>query len=159
MSPPIHITGKPDFDWIILAVGAVVALYWLRALRLAREGARRFLSNVLKSGFVFVAFEFVLSSMLKMDYSRSQGLSLCVAFVALIRWQSAKRSRHIPNSAKRAVIERDLPGGGYDPQVHHIDHVWPHSKGGSNTTDNLRVIEKRRNLRKGAKRPGLRDMF
>ena len=113
----------------------------------------------MKSGLLFVASEFVLSSMLKMDYSRSQGLSLCVAFVALIRWQSAKRSRHIMNATKRAVIERDLPGGGYDPQLHHIDHVWPHSRGGSNTGDNLRVIDKKRNLQKGAKRPGLRDMF
>jgi 5-methylcytosine-specific restriction endonuclease McrA len=157
--PPVHITGNPNLDWIILAVGAVVGLYWMRALRLAREGIRRFLSNVVKSGFVFVASQFVLSRVLKMDYARSQGLSLCVAFVALVRWQSVKRSRHISRATKQAIIARDLPAGGYDPQLHHIDHVWPHSRGGSNTGDNLRVIEKRRNLKKGAKRPGLRDMF
>ena len=157
--PPVRITGDPSLDWIIAAVVAVVALYWLRALRLAREGARRFLANVLKSGLVFVGSEFILSSALKMDYSRSQGLSLCVAFVALVRWQSFRRSRHISRATKDAVVARDLPGGGYDPQLHHIDHIRPHSRGGSNTGDNLRVIEKKRNLQKGAKRPGLRDMF
>jgi len=157
--PPVHITGNPGPDWIILAVGTVVALYWLRALRLAREGARRFFSNVVKSVLVFVCSAFVLSSVFKIDHSRSQGLSLCVAFVALIRWQSFKRSRYIPNATKRAVVARDLPGGGYDPRLHHIDHVWPHSRGGSNTGDNLRVLERKRNLQKGAKRPRLRDMF
>jgi 5-methylcytosine-specific restriction endonuclease McrA len=157
--PPVHITGNPDLDWIILAVGAVVALYWLRALRLARQGARRFLSNVVKSALVFLCSAFVLSSVFKIDHSRSQGLSLCVAFVALIRWQSFRRSRYIPNATKRAVVARDLPGGGYDPRLHHIDHVWPHSRGGSNTGDNLRVLERKRNLQKGAKRPRMRDMF
>ena len=137
----------------------MVAMYWLRALRLAREGARRFFANLVKSFLVFVCSEFVLSSMFRMDYSRSQGLSMCVAFAALVRWQSFRRSRHIPSATKRAVIERDLPGGGYDPRLHHIDHIYPHSRGGSNTRDNLRVIEKKRNLQKGAKRPGLRDMF
>jgi hypothetical protein len=43
LAPPIHITGNPNLDWIVAAVGFLVALYWLRALRLARQGARRFL--------------------------------------------------------------------------------------------------------------------
>jgi 5-methylcytosine-specific restriction endonuclease McrA len=157
--PPIHITGAPFLDWIILAIGAVVALYWLRALRLAREGVSRFLTSVVNAGVVFIVCEVVLSSLFKVDHSRSQGLAFCIAFVAFVRWQSFKRSRYIPRATKRAVIARDLPDGGYDPKVHHIDHVWPHSRGGSTTGDNLRVIAKERNLRKGAKRPGLRDMF
>ena len=47
----------------------------------------------------------------------------------------------------------------WDPKKHHVDHVWPFSRGGSHTTDNLRVIEKKKNLRKGAKLPRLRDMW
>ena len=159
MPPPIHVTGNPNLDWIILAVGAVVALYWLRALRLAREGARRFLANVAKSVIVFVVSDLALLALFKLDHSRAQGLSMCVAFIALVRWQSFKRSRYIPKATKAAVIARDLPDGGYDPQKHHIDHIWPHSRGGSNTRDNTRVIEKTRNLQKGAKRPRMRDMF
>ena len=87
---------------------------------------------------------------------------IIAGFVAMIffgKWQAKKRSRVIPKATRRAVIERDLKGEKYDPQKHHIDHVWPFSKGGSHTTDNLRVVEKKTNLQKGAKRPRLRDMW
>jgi 5-methylcytosine-specific restriction endonuclease McrA len=57
------------------------------------------------------------------------------------------------------VIARDLKGEKYDSRKHHIDHVWPFSGGGSHTVDNLRVIERRKNLRKGAKRPRIREMW
>jgi hypothetical protein len=53
VTPPLHITGQPNADWIIFIVGAIVCLYWLRALRLARQGARLFLRNLLKSIIVF----------------------------------------------------------------------------------------------------------
>ena len=59
---------------------------------------------------------------------------------------------------QRAVIARDLKDEEYDPARHNIDHVWPQSKGGSNTSDNLRVIEKQKNLKKGAKQPRLHEM-
>ncbi len=75
------------------------------------------------------------------------------------RFQSRKRSRYLPKATRRAVIEKDLNGEKYDSKKHHIDHVWPFSKGGSNTRDNLRVIEKKINLQKGAKRPRMRDMW
>jgi len=82
-----------------------------------------------------------------------------IAFCFFFRWQNTKRSRYISQSTRRAVIERDLNGEEYDSQRHHIDHRWPHARGGSNTIDNLRVIEKRKNLQKGAKRPRMRDMW
>lgn len=79
------------------------------------------------------------------------------AVIALSYKMHRRRSRHIPLGIKRKVIARDLNGQPYDPQQHHIDHIWPHSRWGSNTSDNLRVIERSRNLRKGAKLPKLRD--
>ena len=69
------------------------------------------------------------------------------------------KQKTITTNSKMDVIERDLKGEKFDPEKHHIDHVWPFSKGGSHTTDNLRVIEKKRNLRKGAKRPRMREMW
>jgi hypothetical protein len=162
IQPPFHFTGDPKVDWIILAVAAFFALYWLRALRLAREGARLFLRNLMQAVMVFSFSMIVLITIRpKTNLVPSQEL-LCAGFVTLIffgNWQSKRRSRHIPKSVKRAVIARDLVDEAYDSSKHHIDHVWPFSKGGSHTSDNLRVIDKKKNLKKGAKRPPMKDMW
>jgi|SRR5271157_3368413 len=162
MQPPLHITGVPNVDWIIFAVGAFFCLYWLRALRLAREGSRLFLRNLLKAVILFCVLMIILTAVRpKTHYQPSQehviaGVGSLILFV---RWQRQERSRYIPKSTRRAVIARDLKGEKFDPEKHHIDHVWPFSRGGSHTVDNLRVIEKKRNLRKGAKRPRMREMW
>ena len=162
MQPPIHITGVPDADWIIFIVGAVFCLYWLRALRLAREGARLFLRNLARAILVFCVVMMILTTVRLQTHfqpSKEQGIAGFVAFMFLGRWQTKKRSRYIPKSTRRAVIARDLKGEKFDPQKHHVDHRWPFAKGGSHTIDNLRVIEKKKNLQKGAKRPRMRDMW
>jgi hypothetical protein len=151
-----------DLNLVVFIVGALVCLYWLRALRLAREGARLFLRNLLKAVVVFCFLMALLTANRSQTHLVPSQEQLAAGFVALIcfgQFQSRKRSRYIPKSTRRAVIERDLKGEEYDPEKHHVDHVWPFSRGGSHTTDNLRVIEKRKNLRKGAKRPRMRDMW
>jgi hypothetical protein len=162
MQPPFHFTGDPKADWIILGVAAFFVVYWLRALRLAREGARLYVRNLLNAVMVLSLSMIVLIAMRsKTNLAPSQEL-LIGGFVALIsfgRWQGRKRSRSIPKSVKRAVIARDLKDEEYDSSKHHIDHVWPFSKGGSHTADNLRVIAKKKNLQKGAKRPRMKDMW
>lgn len=162
MPPPIHVTGDPTTDWIIFIAGFVVCLYWLRALRLAREGARLFIRNLLRSIIVFSFLMAVLNVVRPQTHWNPAQEEIAAGFVALIvfgRFQGRKRSRYIPKSVRRAVVARDLKGEEFDPAKHHIDHVWPFSRGGSHTTDNLRVIEKKRNLRKGAKRPRIREMW
>ena len=89
------------------------------------RGARRFLANAAKSVLVFIVSDVALSNVFKLDDSRAHGLSMCAAFIALVIWQSRKRSRYIPKAVRQAVIERDLPDGGYDPRKHHIDHIIP----------------------------------
>ena len=91
--------------------------------------------------------------------SQEQVLAGIVALIFFVRWQGRKRSRYIPKATRRAVVARDLKGEKFDSQKHHVDHVWPFAKGGSHTADNLRVIEKKKNLQKGAKRPRMRDMW
>jgi hypothetical protein len=161
MHPPFHITGHPSIDWIVfilLIVGALKCLYWLRALGLARQGARFYLFNLLKALNVLLVSIAVLA-MMRMPTSLIQPIAALVA-LAFFGWlHNRKRSRYIPKSIKRSVIARDLKDEEYDPEKHHIDHVWPFSKGGSHTTDNLRVIAKKKNLRKGAKRPKMREMW
>jgi hypothetical protein len=160
--PPLHITGSPTADWIIFTVAGIVCLYWLRALRLAREGARLLLRNLAKAALVFAALVVALSAIrnwTRLNSSQEQLIAFIGAVISMSRFQSRRRSRYIPKATRRAVVARDLRGEQYDPRKHHIDHVWPFSKGGSHTFDNLRVIEKKKNLRKGAKRPGLREMW
>ena len=162
MTPPLHIIGDPNADWIIFIVGAVLCLYWLIALRLAREGARIFLRNLLKAVIVFCAFMMIFTATRLQTHLLPSQEQIIAGFVALIffgRWQGKKRSRYIPKSTRRAVIARDLKGEKFDPKKHHVDHVWPFAKGGSHTTDNLRVIDKKKNLQKGAKRPRMGDIW
>jgi hypothetical protein len=160
MHPPAH-TGS-SVGWIILfVVGAIPCLYWLRALRLARDSARLFLLNLLKAGTVF-AFSMAFLTKTHLPPSQQQIFSGILALVCFKKWRwqaKATRSRRIPKAVRLAVIERDLKGERFDPQTHHIDHVWPFAMGGSHTIDNLRVIEKRSNLQKGARRPRLREMW
>ncbi len=136
-----------------------MCLYWLRALRLAREGARLFLRNLTFAVLAFIGCQLVLTGM-EVPKNNAVVLSGFAALVVFgIRKQRFRRSRHYPKSVKRAVIARDLKDEKYDPTKHHIDHVWPFARGGSHTTDNLRVIEKKKNLKKGAKRPRMREMW
>ena len=162
MQPPIRFTGDPKLDLIIFIVGFFIVLYWLRALRLAREGARLFLHNVLKAFLAFCIALAICSTpqvQVHVQPAQAKGISGFIAFILFVYWRGQKRSRYIPKATKRAVIARDLKGEKFDSKKHHIDHIWPHSRGGSHTSDNLRVIPKKKNLQKGAKRPGLRDMF
>ena len=72
-----------------------------------------------------------------------------------------RHDRRIPKAIRREVIARDLTSKGlkWDPAKHHIDHMVPFSRGGDNSVRNLRVIEKRKNLRKGGKMPGFWDFL
>jgi hypothetical protein len=159
MQPPFHITGDSAVDWFIVGAGLVLCLYWLRALRLAREGARLFLGNLALAVVVFVLCRLLLTGKVQ----NNNGVIALSAMAGLavfgFRKKSTRRTRHIPKRVRRAVVERDLKGKAYDSAKYHIDHRWPFSRGGSNTVDNLRVISKEKNLKKGAKRPRMREMW
>jgi HNH endonuclease len=69
--------------------------------------------------------------------------------------------RRIPAGIRREVIARDLTSKGlkWDRSKHHLDHIVPFSRGGDNSARNLRVVDKDKNLRKGAKMPGFWDFL
>lgn len=69
------------------------------------------------------------------------------------------RRRYIPAHVKRKVIQEyeSRTGRKYNAREVEIDHIWPFARGGSHTADNLRAIEKTKNRRKGAKKPGVKD--
>jgi hypothetical protein len=84
MQPPFHITGDPNVDWIIFVVGAVVCLYWLRALRLAREGARLFLRNLAKAVLAFCALIVILTAVRLQTHFQPSQEQFIAGFAALI---------------------------------------------------------------------------
>ncbi len=67
------------------------------------------------------------------------------------------RTRRVPRHIRQAVIARDLKGAPFDPALHHLDHIVPFSKGGDHSVENLRVMAKEDNIRRGAQMPKLRD--
>jgi len=70
-----------------------------------------------------------------------------------------RKTRYIKTSDKRQLIERDLVDEEYDPTRHHFDHIVSLKKGGDSSANNLRVITKEANLKKGAKMPRLKDFL
>lgn len=148
------------------ALGLYIGLYWLHALRRAREGVRHVARNLLYVaaavylvglGFWMVAH--VQNGTPTAPIMFAGGFLFLASGIIFLRKKRPARKRSIPLSVRQAVKARDLGNRPFDPDKHHIDHIWPFSKGGSHTPDNLRVIAKRENLRKGAKRPRLRDMW
>jgi len=161
----IRISGDPALDWIIVIFVVGTCIYWSRAFHLAREGVGFFVQNLAHASLVFIVLALVLLGEVRgqtnMQQEKQQRVVFAglVASVFLIVRQGKKRPRHIPRSIRKAVIARDLKGARFNPRRHHVDHVWPFSKGGSHTLDNLRVVDKKENLKKGSKRPRLRDMW
>src|SRR2546427_6786538 len=99
----------PSFDpkIIVFIVGALVCLYWLRALRLAREGARLFLRNLVRAALFFCALMAILTAIRLQSHLQPAQEQIISGFVALIffgQLQSKKRSRYIPKTTRRAVI-------------------------------------------------------
>jgi hypothetical protein len=155
--PPIQITGSSYLDWALLVCAFLTVAYYLKAIRLARSTIRYGLKLFL-AGFLCGLAYYLLRGKLGGDAPQADGVVFGV--LALVLVPRRKRSRYIPVAVRRKVIARDLKGGQeYDPQKHHFDHKWAFSRGGGHTSDNLRVIEKDRNLRKGAKKPGIVEMF
>jgi hypothetical protein len=138
----------------------VIALYWLRVFRLAREGVRHAARNIFYAfAAAYLTYVGLLLLLFGLTEKPAGPLAILLGFVFLIfglRELSAKpvkRKRAVPARIRRAVIARDLGDEPFDPDRHHVDHIVPFVRGGSHTTDNLRVIEKKRNLQKGAKYP------
>lgn len=93
----------------------------------------------------------------------SESTAAVAALVALVvGWflvRPPRRSRRVSVRVKRAVIRRDLKGEPFDPTRHQLDHIRAYSRGGGHTEDNLRVVAKGRNLRKGNRAPKPWDWF
>jgi len=163
---PVHVmrsasSGDPALEAILFALFLFACIYWVRALHLAREGAGFILQNLIHAAIVFVVAFFLFGAAQRQTNMLQEQRVVFAGLIALVFLivEGKTRSRHIPRSIRKAVIARDLKGARFNPRKHHIDHVWPFSRGGSHTSDNLRVMNKKENMKKGSKRPRFRDMW
>ena len=87
------------------------------------------------------------------EYCRKKGIDYN-EFLRIRNDKTAKnRARRIPKSTKNFVLSRDnytcqYCGANNDL---HIDHIYPFSRGGGNTPDNLQVLCSACNLQKSDK--------
>jgi Flp pilus assembly protein TadB len=99
----------------------------------------------------------VLMCLVKLEWPAPQALVCAVlaGMVVIALQLQRRRKRYIPRSERRRAIARFeyKTGRKYNPRIHEIDHIVPFSKGGSNTADNLRVVERGMNRAKGARSP------
>jgi hypothetical protein len=150
----------PFIFWAGYLILLTYAAYWVRVTVLAWEGLRHAALNFL---YVFAAvYLVVLGAAFILDTPRATvaspaifllGFTFFAAGTMALRRERPKRSRYIPKQIRDAVTKRDLKGKPFDSSKHHIDHRWPFSRWGGHTLKNLRVIPKKKNLQKGAKRP------
>jgi len=117
-----------------------------------RESIRFRLRIILVGEFAYLLITLCL---VKIGWSTPQSVVCgCLAGGLVVALQRG-RKRYIPRSERRKAIARFeyKTGHKYNPRIHDLDHTVPFAKGGSNTADNLRVVERDKNRAKGAKSP------
>jgi hypothetical protein len=146
-------------QYVSIGIGFVLAIALFYAFQVAKR-MKALLAVKVKRAALGLVILIVAAKLL-----RDQGYSTDVAgILALIPgllplWliPGPKRSRHIPAHVKRSVTARD--GRAYDGKRDHMDHIVPLSKGGDTSVENLRLLPKDANLKKGAKMPRLWDFL
>jgi uncharacterized membrane protein (UPF0136 family) len=140
----------------ILVIGMAIGLFYvIRAAYAMRQGA----AWALQAFAVAVVVMLLAQSIASMNGYPGQTAEAIGVFCAAITFgMYPKRSRHIPLDVRRQVITNYTSRGRkYDPKQDHIDHVVPFAKGGSHTLDNLRVVPRTKNLKKGSRMPSVSD--
>ncbi len=146
--------GTSGVEVLLIGISILGWAWALRTLFAAREGILWTFKAALIGVFAFIAAQAILIAIGRTRNEAVVGSYIASAGAMVL---TPKRTRYVRSDIRKRVIGRDLKGMPYDARKHHIDHIWPHSRGGSNTTDNLRVIGKKENLRKGANKPRLTD--
>ena len=132
-----------------IIVAAIVVLVLLsigsRSEQVAHNFKRLVLGCLLGGGAYLIAMS---------QHVQQAGAVVVGVIVALVVLSTGKRGRYINATEKRkAIAHYELNGKKYNRRKHEFDHVVPYSKGGNNSADNLRVVDRAVNRRKGASPP------
>jgi hypothetical protein len=144
------------------AVGASIAIWYFYQIASRKKARVRYKLRLIAIyiGVAVVSFAFLKSQ--RIEQSTAGIFSILAGCgVAYLVTKPPKQSRRIPKAIRDAVIARDLTAKGlkWDSTKYHIDHKVPFSRGGDNSIRNLEVKEKKKNLSKGAKMPGVREFL
>lgn len=88
------------------------------------------------------------------------GLSPMLAYIGalvvdvLVSRAQQQRSRHVSARVKRQAIAKweKETGETFNRRIHELDHDLAYSRGGGNDEDNIRVLTRKQNRSKGARR-------
>jgi hypothetical protein len=147
---------------LTLAAGGAIGI---AALYLYHQATRRKETIIYKVKLLLTSAALYLGGMLiltNMGYPPSTVLvgGILLGISAKLIVKRPRDARYIPKGVKQAVIKRDLADGEeYDSSRYHFDHIVPFSRGGDTSVRNLRLLAKEKNLRRGAKRPRLKDFL
>lgn len=137
---------------LLILIGVLAAFPVLLGIRRRREGLRYKLRKV-----IIVEGVYLLSAYLMLRSGQAPMESILAGLVAafIVNSLIKPRSRYIPASVRRkARAEFELrTGTKFNPKKHEYDHEVPFSRGGSHTSDNVRVVEKKGNRSKGDTSP------
>lgn len=137
-------------DWLIVFIACMGPLILLSLYR-RRHAIGRRMGIVIKGEIAYVGAALLL---LKLGQPPLVALLAGIVCALIVAVRVPKRSRYIPKAERRKAIAKfEVRGRRFNPRIHEIDHVVPFSRGGSNTADNLRVVERERNRSKSAKSP------
>lgn len=139
-------------NWLIYTIVGAIGFALLLSVSRRREYCAYKFKLILSVEIAYAAGVFISAYLGRRELEPILWGALA-AFVVFIR--TKPRSRHIPASVKRRrVAEYELrTGKKYNPRRDELDHDVPFARGGSHTEDNLRVVEKRKNRKKGSKSP------
>lgn len=146
--------------WLVCALIAAPYVFYVIQVGRRKQDLIRF--KLRRCGIFLICYAGGIIFAQKSGYSMQESvvfgalLGIAAGFVFV---RPPDRNRRIPAGVRRAVIARDLKGVPFDPKIHHLDHIVPFSKGGDNSVENLRVVSKTENLRRGASMPKLKDLL
>jgi len=148
--------------YLVGAAGATVVAWYIYQIASRKKARVRYKLRlvVIYLGVTCVAFAFLKSQRVEQNTAGIFSI-LAGCGVAYLVTKPPKQSRRIPKAVRDSVIARDLTAKGlkWDSAKYHIDHKVPFSRGGDNSIRNLEVKEKKKNLSKGAKMPGVREFL
>jgi hypothetical protein len=135
---------------LLIFIGILAAVPVLLGIRRRREGIHYRLRKVIIVEGIYLGLAYL---MLRNGQPPLECILAGLVAAFVVNSFIKPRSRYISASVKRkARAEFELKTGTkFNPRKHEYDHEVPFSRGGSHTTDNVRVVERNKNRSKGAK--------